>query len=178
MTAVNVLDKKDTRLIFSLIEMRELEALLVKETREAANRTDIPQAKETFNRWADESEIHYKTLQKEIQKYSKTTPITECAGCIESGFKGSYSREQLHELIELEEGGLGMMELYSLAKKHLIIEGKAESRYTHIAEMTDDKKLKEALTVISEDETRHYREAKQLVDVIEKNYGNQIKNVD
>ncbi len=173
----NLDEEKETGLLFSLIEMRELEELLVKETKGAAEITELPQAKEVFSGWAHESEKHLKSLQNAIDKISMITPIEECKKCIEAGFKASYGRGRLVELVGLEGGGLGMKELYSLAKKHLIIEGDAEGRYMHIAGMTDDEEIKEMLKKISEDEKRHYHEAQQLVDVIEKNFGDAVKEM-
>ena len=164
-------------LLFALVEMRDLEVLVAKQTADAAGRTDNSQAKELFNMWSQESGGHRQALQQVIDKLQGSTRIGQCRNCMENSYAASYSYTQMLELLELSQDALGLKELYALAKKQLMIEGDVERRYAQMADMTDDEETKNTLLGLSKAEKEHHYEAQKLIDVLEKNYGDVLKEI-
>jgi rubrerythrin len=169
--------KKSHKLLLALIEMRDLEALIAKETTDAAEQVNFSSAKEVFNRWAQESDKHRKILQQIIDELQRKTLTEDCRICMEDTLTMSYCIKRTHELLKFGKRSLGIKELYALAKKHLMIEGDVEGRYAQLSEMTDDEEIKSKLIKLSENERKHHWEAQKLVDVIEKNYSKIFKEI-
>lgn len=160
--------KKLHNLLFSLYEMRELEELVVKETSEAAERTDHPQGKAVFSKWARESEDHRIDLEKIIGKLQGNTFCPQCSSCMGSLLDTSYSSKRMKQLLELPQDNLGMKELYAVAEMHLEIEGDAEARYEEMSNMTDDEEIRKTFMELSAAEKIHHDEARQLIEIVRK----------
>jgi rubrerythrin len=128
--------------MFLVEEMEFIERLIVNETTKASEQTDNASAKDTFSRWARESEFHGQTLRRIAEKLR-----------VNASSKPSVR-------------GLGMIDLRDVALMHLNIEGDAERRYSQMAEMAEDSDLKKTFTELASAERRHHGEAQILSDSI------------
>jgi rubrerythrin len=157
------------RLLSALVEMRNLEALVASEASRISELVDLHQAKEIFNRWAQDSETHRKTCQHMIDKLCDTVPQSERAGSIEASLSSTHIESNIFERFpELKENKLTARVLYYLAEKHLILEGDAGCRYVEMAEIADDQETERMLMELSKAEEEHHREAQMLVDSLQK----------
>jgi rubrerythrin len=168
--------KRHHDLLFGLIEMRDIEALIVKETASFGKLTKDDRAKDVFLRWNRDSEGHLGTCQRIIEEVRQNTLYGECETCMNAHFHSSYGRKRVLELFhEPTETDLTIKDLYLVAKSHLEIEGDAQRRYAEMSDMTDDEETKKLLMTLSEVERGHQMEAQMLVDIFEKVYGDRVK---
>lgn len=168
--------KQSHRLLFALVEMKEMERVLVDYCIEHCQRADFPPAKKLFARWAQESKNHSEALQQMVEEFQGKPLYTDCKTCMEDAYAASYSRERMLELLSIGNGTIGIKELYASFKMHLVIESDAERRYARMAEMTTEEKIKRMLMKLSEDEKKHHEEAQLFVETMEKEYSEIIKN--
>lgn len=164
------------KFLFALIEMRDFEEFIVKETGSLAERTEHGQAKEIFRRWNVQSEGHRNACQRMIEKVKEHTSNEWCITCMEDHRLSSYSWKRIvADIVMPKEGSLSVTDLYAVAKNHLAIEGAAEQRYAEMSEMTDDEEMKKMLMSLSKAEKIHHDEARMLMDTLEKTYGDKIR---
>lgn len=162
--------KLSHQFLFALVEMRDVEDLLFKATAAVSERTDVPQAKQTFRIWSEESRKHAQTLQKMIEKVKGNVLTENCLKCIEDGMTVSYAAYQIQKYeneVEVRES-LGMVAARDLAEKHITIESEVEGRYAQIAEMTDEEEIKKELIRLSDEEKNHHVLAQKLIDLIDR----------
>jgi hypothetical protein len=157
--------------------MKDLEALIIKETAGFGKLAMDGRAKDIFLRWNHDSASHLKACQGMIEKMRENTLYPECETCMNAHFSSSYGSKRVLELFfEPTKADLATRDLYFVAKKHLEIEGDAQRRYAEMSEMTDDEEMKKLLMSLSEAEKGHQTEAQLLVDMFEKIYGDKIKS--
>lgn len=167
--------KRQLKLLSALVEMRNLEALLASESPKVSEQIDFLPAKETFNRWAQDSETHRKACQDMIEKLQDKVRQTKAGSTVELNFGSPHVEKDIFAMFpELKEDKLAMRILYALVQKHLTIEGDAERRYAEMVEMTDDQKIKNTLLDLSKCEKRHHTEAQTLIDALKKMLANKM----
>lgn len=175
--------KMTHRLLASLYEMQDVEAMIATVAAETKDRAIDEMSKKIFAKWAHESASQFKRVQQVIDViHGETKTVGEqCHDCIEDitgwSLVSKYARKYILDTTPGKDP-LPIRDLYQLVRKNLELKGDAASKYSKLAQFTSNQQAKDILMQLSSVEKEHHAEAQLLVETLERIYGPTLKPSD